>query len=193
VSQGRQSSERYEGGSNPPRTIGQRIRPCARSRLGRRVSTLPPGPPLSDGDEQEATSECQCPPPATRGSSVGGEDHGGEAEHHRCRPSAPRGDPPPSRLKGGEQAAALPTGHCSPTAPSPRATTSCDAKAADKGRCAAQPRSAVPALSADVQKLGVPTTTGQSKGDQEKSDSNRTHDVRNHGYRTGEIACIRPE
>ena len=56
-----------------------------------------------------------------------------------------------------------------------------------------QPRSAFPALSADVQKLGVPTTTGQSKGDQEKSDSNRTHDVRNHGYRTGEIACVRPD
>ena len=49
-----------------------------------------------------------------------------------------------------------------------------------------------PPFSADVQKLGVPTT-GQGKGDQEKSDSNRTHDVRNHGYRTGEIACVRPD
>jgi hypothetical protein len=54
-------------------------------------------------------------------------------------------------------------------------------------------RSAFPALSAEVQKLGVPMATGQGKGDQEKSDSNRTHDVRNHGYRTGEIACVRPD
>ena len=50
-----------------------------------------------------------------------------------------------------------------------------------------------PALSAEVQKLGVPMATGQGKGDQEKSDSNRTNDVRNHGYRTGEIACVRPD
>jgi hypothetical protein len=48
------------------------------------------------------------------------------------------------RLKGGEQAAALPTpATCSPTAPSPRATTSCDAKAADK-RPVCGPSHAVP-------------------------------------------------
>jgi hypothetical protein len=95
----------------PSRPFGHRIRRCSRSSLGGHASTLPPSLYLSDGDEQEATSDSQCPPPATRGSPVGGEDHGSKTEHHSCRPGAPRGDPPPSRLKGGEQAAALPTGH----------------------------------------------------------------------------------
>jgi hypothetical protein len=36
-------------------------------------------------------------------------------------------------------------------------------------------------------------STGHGQRDQEKNDANGTHDVRNHGYRASEIACVRPD
>jgi hypothetical protein len=40
-------------------------------------------------------------------------------------------------------------------------------------------------------RLRLPST-GHGERDQEKDDANGTHDVRDHGYRTGEIARVGP-